>query len=106
MPSYALLSAAAKDEEEGDKKLAVKTPVTGPCRGYFLVFLSVFTSLVFGVNIGWQLSAHYIAKEQYLSQSSGLLSGCMKPSAFHVWNFTLAYRLTHPCRSRWSQDDF
>lgn len=82
---YAPLSAASKDEEEDYEGMAVTTPARSSSRHYFLLyFLSMIASLVSGVYMGWHLSAHYAAKKQHLSRPSGLLSGCMKLSTFHI----------------------
>ena len=90
MPSYTPLQAAPKNQEdEGyEEEVAVTNPATCISRQQLILFLLCMTaSLVFGVDLGWQLGAHYTAKEQQLSRPSGLLSGCMKPSILGVWAF-------------------
>lgn len=90
MPYYTPLQAVSKNQEDKayEEEVAVTNPATGISRRQLiLVLLCMTASLVFGVDLGWQLSAHYAAKEQQLSRPSGLLSGCMKLSTFHTWNF-------------------
>lgn len=89
MPSYTPLQAASKNQDEGyEEEVAVTNPAMGISRRQLVLFLLCMTvSFVFGVDLGWQLSAHYTAKEQQLSRPSGLLSGCMKPSILGVWDF-------------------
>ncbi|QGA15017.1 hypothetical protein EYB26_002673 [Talaromyces marneffei] len=76
MVFYAPLQAAAIDQENEDyDKVAVRTPRIGISRRYLLLFfLCMMASLVFGVDLGWQLGSYYTAKEQQLYQSLGLLS--------------------------------
>lgn len=97
MPSYTPLQAASKNQEdEGYEEVAVTNPATGISRRQLILFLLCMTaSLVFGVDLGWQLGAHYATKEEQLSRASGLLSGCMKLSTFHIC-------ITTPCLKTYS----
>jgi hypothetical protein len=100
MPSYTSLQAASKDQEDEDYEVPLTNTATGPPRRYFLLFfICMMASLVFGVDMGWQLSAHYATKEQHLSRPSGLLSGYMnyRPSIS-----VPCLRADTHCRSRWS----
>lgn len=64
MPSYTPLQAASKGpENEAYGEVTVTNPATGFSRRYLLLFfLCMMASLVFGVDVGWHLSAHYAAQ--------------------------------------------
>lgn len=85
MLSYALLQATPIDKDNESEETTMKKSATGsPRRHALLFFLGMMISLVFGIQLGWQLSAHYAVQEQQISRPSQLLPGCMNHSPFHI----------------------